>query len=329
MKFLMIRSKASIIEKDFVGYGWKKVDFSKCETVNQVIQQINDKYENGIGRKTNSVKRYYNLAKGDVVIVPLTKAIAIGIVNGNKSFDIKLSNDKACNLVSVSFFRTTDGHILRIPRKSITQGLESRLKFRQSNVSLIEFKEEIERIIESIKLNGAYKQETYILEKVDEAENKFKQDLLQSITSGTTWLSAGGIGMEQLIKELLTIEGYTANIQAKNQTSDISDIDIVARRVDRFSESNLMIQVKHHSNISSSYGLEQLIAYKDFDDSDYQKWFITTAKMSEKSLEIAEANNIKVMNGVELIDWIYENLNELKNSTKQSLGIIEIPVLLT
>ena len=203
----------SVVEKDQIGYGWAKVDFSEHENANDVIAKINEEYTNGIGRHSNSIKRFFNLANGDIVVVPLSKAIAIGIVNGKKSFDQNLAKTKACNLISVNFFRTNNGHILRIPRKSLTQGFESRLKVRKSNTNLNDFKEEITRIIDSIESNGAYKQETYLLEKISEAEQKFKKDLLTSITSGTTWLSAGGNGLEQLVKELLIIEGYTATIQ--------------------------------------------------------------------------------------------------------------------
>ncbi|WP_286995108.1 restriction endonuclease, partial [Acinetobacter sp.] len=117
-------------------------------------------------------------------------------------------------------------------------------------------------------------------------------------------------------------------IQSKRQTSNISDIDILARRTDRFSESNLMIQVKHHSNISSSHGLTQLIAFNDFEDIDYQKWFITTANVSEETLERALQNNIKVMIGSEFVDWLYQHIDDLSKVTKQQLGIIEIPLLL-
>lgn len=328
MKFVMVRSPISTVEKDCIGYGWAKIDFSIHENVKQVIQQINEKYEDGIGRHGNKVRRFFNLTKGDIVIVPLPKAIAIGVVDGKKSFDSSLAKNRSCNLISVNFFRTSEGRILRLPRKSLTNGLESRLKIPTANVDLSDFKDEITKIIDSIKLNGAYKQETYILEKIAEAENSFKRELLASITSGTTWLSSGGIGLENLVKELLKIEGYTASIQAKNQTSDISDIDIIARRIDRFSESNLMIQVKHHSNVSSSHGLKQIIAFNAPDDGDYQKWFITTANVSEKTLELALQHNIRVMIGSDFIDWLYEHIDELSKATKQLLGVIELPVLL-
>jgi len=328
MKAIMIRSPMSVLENDYIGYGWAKVNFSEHKNATDVISKINEEYTNGIGRHSNSIKRFFNLENGDIVVVPLSKAVAIGIVNGKKSFNQNLAKTKACNLVSVNFFRTNNGHILRIPRKSLTQGFESRLKVRKSNTNLNDFKEEIARIIDSIESNGAYKQETYLLEKISEAEQKFKKDLLTSITSGTTWLSAGGNGLEQLVKELLIIEGYTAAIQPKNQSTGISDIDIIASRIDRFSESNLLIQVKHHSNISGSHGLKQLIAFSDFEDMEHQKWFITTANMTDSSMELASQNNIKVMVGADFIDWVYENISDLSYATKQQLGIIEIPLLL-
>ncbi|SFP51029.1 restriction system protein [Nitrosomonas cryotolerans] len=329
MQVIMVRSPMSVLNKDYIGYGWAKVNFSEYETAPEVIQKINQEYPQGIRRHTNKVKRFFNLESGDIVIVPLSKAITIGVVNGKKCFDISLAKDQACNLISVNLFRTHDGHILRIARKTLTQGLESRLKIRAANANLTEFKDEIERIIQSIESNGAYKQETYLLEKISEAETVFKENLLKSIISGTTWLSAGGNGLEQLVKELLKIEGYTASIQAKNQSSDIADIDIKASKVDRFSESHLVIQVKHHSNISGEHGLKQLIAYDDIEERNYQKWLITTADLSESSIELAEEHNIKTMVGTEFVDWIYDNITELSFKTKQLLGIIEIPMLAT
>lgn len=329
MNILLVRSHISIIEADRVGYGWSKANFSEYSTISELVQKIKQEYVKGIGRSTNRIKRFFNLSEGDIVIVPLTKSIAIGVVSGKKSFDINLTDKKGCNLVDVNFFRTNDGHILRIPRKSLTNGLESRLKIQSHNISLKEFKDEIERIVESISSSGIYKQESYLLEKIAEAEANFKENLLKSLTTGLTWLAAGGDGLELLILELLKIEGYTAKKQAKNQTSDISDIDIKASKIDRFSESNLVFQIKHHSNISSKHGLKQLIAYTDPDDIEYEKWFITTGNLSESSIQYAKDHNIKVMIGYDLVDWIYENISELSYGTKHQLGIIEIPILAT
>ena len=71
-----------------------------------------------------------------------------------------------------------------------------------------------------------------------------------------------------------------------------------------------------------------MIAFNDFEDMEYQKWFITTADMTDSSLDLASQNNIRVMVGSDFVDWVYENISDLSYATKQQLGIIEIPLLL-
>lgn len=328
MNIMMVRCPRFVLDKGFIGYGWDRVDFSKFDNENDLIKQFSQQYPNGIGRHTNNIKRYYNLKKGDIVIVPLFKSIAIGVVDGEKKFDITLSQNNACNLISVDFFKTEDKHLALIPRGLLTQGLESRLKLRTSIANLNVFKDNICDLIDAIKNKGFYEHETYILEREEKEKSNFKQKLLQFITSGKTWISAGGNGLERLVKELFEIEGYTAKIHAKNKTRDISDIDIIADKIDRFSETHILIQVKHHSNISGSYGIKQLIAINDYDDQNYKKLFITTADISEETKVFALENNIETMVGSELVDWIYENIDKLSNKTKQQLGIIEIPLLI-
>ncbi|UOO86504.1 restriction endonuclease [Neisseria arctica] len=144
---------------------------------------------------------------------------------------------------------------------------------------------------------------------------------------GNTWLAAGGNGLERLVKELLEIEGYSAKIESKNQSSGIADIDISAEKIDRFNQCRLLIQVKHHKGETNSHGLKQLIAYDDNDETDAQKWLITTADLSDASKQLAEANQIRVMNGKALVDWIDESLEYLSVGTKQRLGIINVPQL--
>ncbi|QEY27206.1 hypothetical protein D0T92_08685 [Neisseria zalophi] len=160
---------------------------------------------------------------------------------------------------------------------------------------------------------------------------------------GSIWLEAGGRGLEELIREMLKIDGYQAKIKSKKQLSGIADIDIEAKKQasgiadidtevekkNRFSKTHLLIQAKHHKGETNGHGLKQLIAYKDKDDDvDCQKWLITTAKVSDKNKQLAEQHNINIMEGEELVDWIYESIPHLSEKTKQALGIMEIPSLL-
>ncbi len=120
MNILLVRSHISIIETDRVGYGWSKVNFSNFSTLPEVIKEIKQQYVKGIGRSTNRIKRFFNLTEGDIVIVPLAKSIAIGIVSGKKTFDLSLTDKKACNLINVNFFRTNEGHTTNPKKVSYT-----------------------------------------------------------------------------------------------------------------------------------------------------------------------------------------------------------------
>lgn len=191
---------------------------------------------------------------------------------------------------------------------------------------LDKFKEEILKIMAMVKENGAYQTSSHLLEKENVARENFRSSLLSAILHGHTKLDAGGYGLEKLVKELLEIEGYKACIQAKNQSSDISDIDIFAEKEDKFYYSRLLIQVKHHKGVTNEHGLKQLIAYEtEEDDVQAQKWLITSANMNNESIELARENNIQIMNGKELVDWIADCLPKLSTATKQTLGIIEVP----
>ncbi|WP_198344831.1 restriction endonuclease [Neisseria chenwenguii] len=190
-----------------------------------------------------------------------------------------------------------------------------------------DFKEEILTIIQNLKEKGSYQANSYLTEQETAAEEAFKQELLESLANGNTRLAAGGNGLEQLIKELVEIEGYTkVRIEAKNQSSDISDIDISAEKNDRFNNSRLLIQAKHHRGQTSSHGLRQLITHEtDDDESNVQKWLMTTGSLSSESKKLAEEHNIRVMEGKDLVEWISESLEHLSPATKQKLGIIEVP----
>ncbi len=323
-QILLVRSPESVVKEGFVGVGWSSVDFSQHEKAEDILQILKEQGKN-IGRRSNIIRFFVGLKQGDIVIVPLYRSIAIGIVSGKKRYSADAVKDDACNQISVEYLKTKEGKPLYISRKELSQGLESRLKIRMTIAKLEKFKEEILKIMAMAKENGAYQASSYILEKENIARENFRSSLLSAILHGHTKLDAGGYGLEKLVKELLEIEGYKASIQAKNQSSDISDIDIFAEKEDKFYYSRLLIQVKHHKGLTNEHGLKQLIAYETEDDVQAQKWLITSANMSNESIELARENNIQMMNGEELVDWIADCLPKLSTSTKQTLGIIEVP----
>jgi len=197
---------------------------------------------------------------------------------------------------------------------------------------LNEFADEIERYFQKgITQKIAFSWKEGLEEIQNEKISNFKNKLLENIQSGNTNLKTGGIGLEQLVLELVTIEGYNAYIPSKQAFPSYADADIIAIKADKFSESKLLIQIKHHSGISGTWGIEQVLEIKKCLPEEYQNHkliFITSADISEEVESLAEKNDVSVLDGNDLVNWIAEILKKISNETKLKLGIIEIPQII-
>ena len=325
-KYLMVRSPESLINDNKIGYGWKQINFASHDNINSLIKEIIDK-NGSIGRMTNQVKNYFNLREDDIVIVPLGKSIAIAKVIGKKLFEPLFTRGHGANQVRVEFFRKGN-KIIRIPRSALKQNLESRLKLRTTIGDLSRFSKEIEHLIENLNNYGDFEINNSFQEKVDFYEQEFKKDLLNAICKGNTRLKAGGRGLEEFVKELLEIEGYSqVDILDKKNGEGIADVDIQATSENNPFLKDILIQVKHHNGETSKHAINQLIAYEAEATSNAYKWVITTGHISDESKLHAEENQINIMEGEQFVDWIYTNLNKLSRKTKANLGIVDVPKL--
>lgn len=326
---IMVRSPKALIGESKIGYGWSNVNFSKYKNEKELFSSGFKDID--VGRKTNQIKNYYNLYKGNLVIVPLSGAISLAEVIGEKSFS--LDTNLGENQINVKFLINKDGNVAYIPRKTLSTALQSRLKLRMAIADLIDFSDEINLLTGSLEKGEAYTWEQGILEKEEKAKNQFKEDLLERIQDGKdTAIQAGGYGLEVLIQELLCAQGYNAKIPSKNSSSGIEDIDIIAKRSNLLTNDieTLLIQVKHHKGKTNDWGLKQLEAYKvDNETSHSRKVLITTGNMDNKIRERAEVEypEIVILEGNQFIDWLYENLTLIEESTRIKLGISNIPSL--
>ena len=320
-KILMVRSTDQMIEKNLIGYGWQ-IDFSHFNQIADLLDAIKTKHGT-YGNSRIRIASFFNLKKGDIIVVPTGSSIALAEVEGERFF--QAGSKRSSNQISVRYCRNQTGGLIKIPRKLLTNALESRLKTRTSIADLQKFDAELLSILQNIKKNNKYIP-SHIDEKKLEAQESFKVDLLAAIKGKKTWLESGGIGVVNLVVELLRLDGYTATIQPKNQSSDLADIDIVAIKATRFYQSELLIQVKHHSGYSGEHGIRQLIAY-DSDNQNANKWFITTAEISDSTKGLAEDHNIFTMDGEAFVDWLVDSIDSLTEATRRKLGIIQAPVL--
>lgn len=325
---LLIRSPRELVNTSNIGYGWRSVNFSEYDSIQSLLVDGFKHRNINIGRKTNQVKAFYNLKKGDKVLIPLSGSIVFAEIQGVKSFETGICFGE--NRVSANYLKNSEGNIAYIPRKSLSTRLQSRLKIRTTIASLEDFQDEIESIFEAIQTKGNYCWSSEIEQKIDEQKQTFKKELLNKIRNGQdTYFSAGGYGLEQLIKEVLQAEGYDARITAKNQSAGLEDVDIIAERTTSLTGDKevLLIQAKHHRGTTSEHGIKQLIAYnEDFDENCCsRKVLITTAELSPENRDFAEDHGVVIIDGHALIDWIFDNLEHLSERTRRSLGISPIP----
>ena len=317
-------------ENSVVAVGWSDVPFNKypIDQTEQLVDEVQDcYYASGnahlptVSKKLNEVRRFHNIKNGDYIIIPFYDSIRLAIADDGILFDdgakaLDLGNQRKVRYVF------SNGAIKTIPRDVLSEALQRRLRVRGSTVSdLYEFKDEIEKF---------FNQETYTwTSNFEENETKlkesFKSRLMSKIKSGNTNLKTGGIGLEHLVKELLQCEGYIAKVLPKT-TFQSGDADVSAIKSDKFQETKLLVQVKHHSGYTNEWGLQQLADIKKSPDHDDHKYIlVTSADISEKVRAIAEEQSIIIVDGGELSGWILENLSKLSPDVKIKLGVSSVP----
>lgn len=330
--YYLVRTKPSLIEKSRVGIGWSRVDFSKLNDANEAIKLIKAEY-GSIGRYSNQIRRFFKIKKGDLVVVTLPHSIAIGEALGDMLFDDDAISMDRANQQKIAFPRVNN-KLIRTPRSEIKEAFQRRLRVQGMVVNdLNEFSDEIETAYEKVSCGENYSWQLMQEEKQDEVAKTFRKQLLKKIKQGETNLKSGGIGLEHLVRELLEIEGYQADVMAKNTFSGSADADVKASRSDVFStvDINLLIQVKHHQGFTGVHALKQLEEIKNDNSSDwsgYKLMVCTSASVSKEFKDRASNSNIAVMDGDRLVHWIYQHRRALTSNTRKRLGITDVPILI-
>lgn len=322
-KILLLRSPSELIEKNQAGYGWR-VNFSEFTDIKLLLEKVKEEY-GSLGRSKNQITTFFDLKQGDILVIPLGSNIVLATVEGKKSFELGIRHGS--NRISVKYFRDDNGKIIKIPRSVLKQNLESRLRLRTTIGDLSKFAQEINSLIEGIENRSGFSVEEKFKVHVEQTISDFKSNLLNAICKGHTRIEAGGKGLEELVKELLIIEGYSnVDILGKKNGKGIADVDIQATSNNPFLK-DVLVQVKHHTGETGAKAIKQLIAYEVETEAEAYKWVITSGTIEEKLKIYAKEYEINIMEGIELVDWIYANLSKLSDKTKASLGVVDVPSL--
>ena len=317
-------------EKGVVAIGWSNLDLSKLTSDEAAEIVGRQDYYAGtapqvVGKKKNEVWRFKHIKKGDIIIVPYWSNVLIAKSEGEYQFSEIDADADLANQLKVKYQRV-GGSLRILPRSELSEGLSRRLRVRGSTVTdLYEFSAEIEMLF----TNTEYTIEKSAADKNIALEESFKKRLITDIRVGNTHLITGGQGLETIVKLLFEIEGYSAKVLGKRTFSGYADADVEAKRRDTFTDTKILAQVKHHNWNTGEWGVEQLQLIKQSGEyADYKLVLITSGDVSEKIYKMAEENDISIVDGNDLADWIFVHLTELPKDIRARLHISDVPMFL-
>jgi restriction system protein len=323
-------------KNNIVAIGWSDFNFSNYGSSDDVIKELDylDRISPQVaGRHRGQIARFFEIKKEDRILVPYWNSICLCIAKGKRKYNEKKYSLDQSNEHEVEYLVNEKNEIIAIPRDSLSEGLQRRIRVRGMTInSLNEFAEEIESYVNRAQTQReTFSWKINIEEKKEKEMIAFRNKLLDNIRNGNTNLKAGGIGLELLVKELLTIEGYNAYIPSKQTFPSFADADVVASKADKFAEIKILVQVKHHFGVSGSWGIEQLLEIKKClpeEYKDYRLIFITSADVSKETEKLADENDVYIIDGENLVLWLTEQIKQIANETKYKLGILEIPQII-
>ena len=242
-----------------------------------------DVYNGNIERTKNNLWRFLiEMHKDDVVVVPCPWGFYICRVKG----DATKCNRKGLDLGwerDVELFTENP----KSPRDSYAKaGLLSRMKCRQTTLCIDDLKEDVDLAI---------KQQTPFDFAGDVAEvilERFKKQ-------------GSPEGFESYVASVFEAMGAEVEILPRNYSGKKGDCDVEA--VFPFLKLIISVQCKKHDGITDDFAVEQINSYEASERRgnqesgwNYWKWAVTTAeKFSEDAVEKANANNIRLVTGVE------------------------------
>lgn len=326
-----------LFSNSVVGIGWSSTDFTAYEDVDDLLEFVEEKYFDDdaapqhVGRILNEIARFLSIEEGDRILVPYHGSVALAEARGEFLYVPSVANSHdLSNQHRVEYRRTEDGEVAAVPRQDLSEGLERRLRVRGSTVlDLNEFADELKQIFDDPSITWS----TRVAEKEEEVRETLARDLLDRIQTGETGLEAGGRGLEYVVKELLEIEGYKASIIGSGTYPSGIDADVRATRSDRFTDTELLVQVKHHKGESDTWGGEQLSKLREYikeaAPAAPRLILITSASATDNLRDFCAQQEIELVEGDELADWILEASDQLAGETRARLGLTSTPQLVS
>lgn len=352
--YYMVRIRTDVddfVKKSRVAVGWRDFDFSKyINNQDKLLKEVKRLYysDNCVapqlaGKKLGEVRRFINIHKGDVIVVPSYKSFYIGYATGEFYYDKADFDKELPNQLSVDFKKGKNNAPMLFARAGKNTALISKLGTPGSTVLDIKGEELTDEIDELLNSDKDISDAEKVFESEKKEFEKFKSDLKEVLSDYTkTSLESGGTGFEKLIKALMESDGYEADLIPKNAGGKgIADADIFAVKKSELSEeftTACCIQAKHYWGESEN-GIDQIIAFKeqiDENNNDFinnlpislmpeniKYFLISSGSFSPEVRNKAEQNNIFLIDGDQLSEILFNNIDRLDDKFRYQLGFVK------
>ncbi len=339
--YYIIRIRTDVdefVKKSKVAVGWSDIDFTKyIHDQEKLLEKIQNHYysSNNVshitrGRKLGEIKRFINIRKGDVIVVPSYRSFYIGCATGEFVYDKNSYDNDLSNQLFVDFKKDENNEPIPFERNGKNTALATKLKVR--GFTVLDIKEKI--LTKSIDELFNSTKDISDVERIIKLENqelkKFKSNL-KNVLSDYKMISlrAGGIGFEELIKALMESDGYKATVLPKRiGRNGIADVDILAVKESQLADeftTACYIQAKHYWGESGN-GIDQIIAFKEQTNGDFETHDQKNISISPENIKYvlissgsfckevatkAEQNNIILIDGERLSEILFNKIDEL------------------
>lgn len=339
----MVRAKdqtddefAYFFQNGVVAIGWSRVDVRSLDSKKEVDDVLSDHYDfwsdaypSVRGRRENEILRFNGIEEGDRVLIPYRSSVALATVDGEHRYVPDTGVDLS-NQIVVTYERDDEGDLLTVSRSDLTGALQSRLRVPGSTVTdLNEFVDEIERLFDR---EEQFTWKARHRKQEEDRRQEFRKEMLTRLQQREGHLPAGGLGLEDLVAELLRMDKFDeVNRLAKSNFEGEGDADVEATRADRFGERKVLVQVKHHQGESSGHGIQQLRSIQENEPEtwgDHELVLVSTGSVPPDIKSDAEQTGIVVFDKTDFIDWLLDHVDGLNPETRRKLGLSEVPTFI-
>ena len=113
-QIVLVRSSRALVDQGYVGYGWEKVKFDEYSSPTELIENGFKSNNIPYGRKRKQIMLFHSIKKDDIVIVPVSGAIAIGLATNEKVHEVSPKIIHSENRIKVEFFKNDKGDVLYV-----------------------------------------------------------------------------------------------------------------------------------------------------------------------------------------------------------------------